>query len=106
MCLVRCIMNLISYFTVQHLMVIHHGECCTLSGFNYCLACSYTSIKHKQGGKFVSHFIADFNEMYQELEQNTPTLTYYVFYHDCQHGYISYYVQYFVQYNCFLQMLH
>ena len=39
------------------------------------------SIKDKQGGKFVSHFIADFNEMYQELEQNTPTLTYYVFYH-------------------------
>ena len=74
-------MNLISYFTVQHLMVIHHGECCTLSGFNYCLACFYTLIKHKQGGKFVSHFIADFNEMYQELEQNTPTLTYYVFYH-------------------------
>ena len=39
------------------------------------------SIKDKQGGKFVSHFIADFNEMYQELEQNTPTLTYYVFYY-------------------------
>ena len=39
------------------------------------------SIKHKQGGKFVSHFIADFNEMYQELEQNTTTLTYCVFYH-------------------------
>ena len=44
--------------------------------FNYCLACFYTLIKHKKGGKF-----ADFNEMYQELEQNIPTLTYYVFYH-------------------------
>ena len=50
------------------------------------------SIKHKQGGKFVPHFIADFNEMYQELEQNTPTLTYYVFYHVLSNGYMSYYV--------------
>ena len=58
-----------------------NGECCTFSGFNYCLARFYTLIKHKQGDKFVSHFIADFNEMYQELEQNTPTLNYYVFYH-------------------------
>ena len=43
------------------------------------LACFYTLIEHKQGSKFVFHFIADFNVMYQELEQNTPTLTYYVF---------------------------
>ena len=40
------------------------------------LACFYTLIEHKQGSKFVFHFIADFNVMYQELEQNTPTLTY------------------------------
>ena len=32
--------------------------------------------EHKQGGKFVSHFIADFNVIYKELEQNTPILTY------------------------------
>ena len=74
-------MYLISYFAVKHRMAIHHGECCTLSGFNYCLACFYTLIKHKKGGKFASHFNADFSEMYQELEQNNPTLTYYVFYH-------------------------
>ena len=35
----------------------------TLSGFNYCLACFYTLIEHRQGSKFVSHFVADFNVM-------------------------------------------
>ena len=49
-------------------------ECWTLSGFNYCLACFYALIEHKQGSKFVSYFIADFNVLYQELEQNTPTV--------------------------------
>ena len=67
-------MDLISYFAVLHLIVIHHGECWTLSGFNNCLACFYALIEHKQGSKFVSYFIADFNVMYQELEQNTPTV--------------------------------
>ena len=73
-------MDLISYFAVQHQMVIHHEECWTLSGFNCCLACFYALIEHKKGSKFVSHFIADFNVMYQELKQNIPTVTY-VFYH-------------------------
>ena len=63
-------MDLISYFAVQHQIVIYHGECWTLSGL----------IEHKKGSKFVSHFIADFKEMYQDLEQNIPTVTY-VFYH-------------------------
>ena len=73
-------MDLISCFAVQHQIVIYHGECWTLSGFNCCLACLYALIQHKKGSKFVSHFIADFNVMYQELEQNIPTVTY-VFYH-------------------------
>ena len=30
-------------------------------------ACFYTLIEHKQGSKFVFHFIADFNVMHQEL---------------------------------------
>ena len=52
-------------------------------------ACFYTLklTEHKQCGKFVSHFIADFNVMYKELEQNTPTLTYIMY---SQHGYLSY----------------
>ena len=73
-------MDLISYFAVQHQMVIHHVECWTLSGFNCCLACFYALIELKKGSKFVSHLIADFNVMYQELKQNIPTVTY-VFYH-------------------------
>ena len=53
-------MDLISYFAVQHQIVIHHGECWTLSGFSCYLACFYALIEHKKGSKFVSHFIADF----------------------------------------------
>ena len=66
-------------WTSYLILLSHHGECWTLSGLNYCLACFYILIEHKQGGKFVSHFIADFNVMYQEREENTPTLTYYIF---------------------------
>ena len=99
-------MDLISYFAVQHQIVIYHGECWTLSGFNCCLACFYALIEHKKGSKFVSHFITDFKEMYQELEQNIPTVTY-VFYHvQPAWKYVIYvYMQYVVQYNCFLQIL-
>ena len=90
-------------------LIIYHGECWTHSGFNYCLACFYiyyTLIEHKQGSKFVSHFIADFNVMYQELEQNTPTVTYYVFYHvPSTWIYVIYVIIHVAQYNSFLQML-
>ena len=84
-------MDLISYFAIQHQIVIYHGECWTLSGFNCCLACFYALIEHKKGSEFASHFIADFNVMYQELEQNIPTAIY-VFYHvqPACHGYMSY----------------
>ena len=74
-------MDLISYFAVQHQIVIYHGKCWILSGFNCCLTCFYALIEHKKGSKFVPHFIADFNVMYQELEQNIPTVAY-VFYHE------------------------
>ena len=47
-------MDLISYFAAQHQIVIHQGECWTLSGFNCCLACFYALIEHKKGSKFVS----------------------------------------------------
>ena len=71
------------------------------------LACFYTLVEHKQGSKFVYHFIADFNVMYQKLEQNTPTLTDMYSTRYCQHGYMSYMCNIVhVQYNCFLQLLH